>query len=580
MVAALLGVLKAGGAYVPLDASYPRERLSFMLEDSGAEVLLTQTDLAGVLRRSAAEAGDSRVRIVDVGEVWAQEGGATAVAAGAPQETDSKSTVSGSNLAYVIYTSGSTGRPKGVMVEHRQLSNYVFAAIERLRLPASASYAVVSTLAADLGHTMTFPSLVQGGQLHVLTRERASDAEALGQYFTRHAIDCLKIVPSHLEAVCGERGEGLPRQRLVLGGEAARAGLVERLVKLAGAECEIYNHYGPTEATVGAVAQQLGRGGERAERAELAGLGRPLGNVRAYVLDAEMAVCGVGEAGELYLGGAGVARGYLGRPEMTAERFVPDAVGVDGGGRLYRTGDVARMGMDGTIEFLGRVDNQIKFHGHRVELNEIRFALNRHPQVRDSSIVVTKDKNGNDIIMAYYVSRQELEPGQLREFLMESIIEETIPNVFVHLKKLPLTLNGKINYQALPTLEEARRSMKRNIVGPRTQTEETLAEIWRQVLGLESISIHDNFFELGGHSLLATRVVTRVREAFNVELPLRIIFEEPTIAGLALSVMGMEMEKESEEEIGQIIAELGMMSDEEIGEMLKQDGRQAAEKVN
>ncbi|HEY0082540.1 MAG TPA: amino acid adenylation domain-containing protein, partial [Pyrinomonadaceae bacterium] len=423
MVAALLGVLKAGGAYVPLDASYPRERLTFMLEDSGAEVLLTQTDLAGVLRRSAAEAGDSRVRIVDVGEVWSQEGVAAAVtaavAAGAPQETDYKSTVSGSNLAYVIYTSGSTGRPKGVMVEHRQLSNYVFAAIERLRLPAAASYAVVSTLAADLGHTMTFPSLVQGGQLHVLTRERASDAEALGEYFTRHSIDCLKIVPSHLEAVCGERGEGLPRRRLVLGGEAARAGLVERLVELAGAECEIYNHYGPTEATVGAVAQRLGRGGEVVERAELAGLGRPLGNVRAYVLDAEMGVCGVGEAGELYLGGAGVARGYLNRPEMTAERFIPDAVGVDKGGRLYRTGDVARMGMDGTIEFLGRVDNQIKFHGHRVELNEIRFALNRHPQVRDSSIVVTKDKNGNDIIMAYYVSRQELEAGQLREFLME-----------------------------------------------------------------------------------------------------------------------------------------------------------------
>jgi acyl carrier protein len=199
--------------------------------------------------------------------------------------------------------------------------------------------------------------------------------------------------------------------------------------------------------------------------------------------------------------------------------------------------------------------------------------------VRDSSIVVTKDKNGNDVIMAYYVSRQELEPAQLREFLMESIIEDTIPNVFVHLKKLPLTLNGKINYQALPTLEEARRSMKRNIVAPRTRTEETLAEIWSQVLGLESISIHDNFFELGGHSLLATRVVTRVREAFNVELPLRIIFEEPTVAGLALAVMGMEMEKESDEEIGQMMAELGMMSDEEIGEMLKREG-QAAEKVN
>jgi amino acid adenylation domain-containing protein len=600
MVAALLAVLKAGGAYVPLDASYPQERLSFMLEDSGAEVLLTQPELADVLRRSAAAAGEAGVQIVDIEEVWAQggmagsaasstvssaAGGVMSSAAGGRAEKENVAGgISAANLAYVIYTSGSTGRPKGVMVEHRQLSNYLWAAVERLRLPAAASYAVVSTLAADLGHTMTFPALCLGGQLHVLTRERASDAEALGEYFQRHAIDCLKIVPSHLEAVCGERGEGLPRLRLVLGGEAARAGLVERLTQLAAPECEIYNHYGPTETTVGAVAQRIGHGGGNGsggERAGLAGLGQPLGNVRAYVLDGEMRACAVGEAGELYVGGAGVARGYLDRPELTAERFVPDVMGVggEGGGRLYRTGDVGRVQADGTIEFLGRIDNQIKFHGHRVELNEIRFALNRHLQVRDSSIVVTNDKNGNAVIMAYYVSRQEIEPGQLREFLMESVIEETLPNVFVHLKKLPLTLNGKINYQALPTLEEARRSMKRNIVMPRTQTEETLAGIWNQVLGLESVSIHDNFFELGGHSLLATRVVTRVREAFNVELPLRIIFEEPTIAGLALAVMGMEMEKESDEEIGQIIAELEMMSEEELGKVLNREGH-AAEKVN
>jgi acyl carrier protein len=240
---------------------------------------------------------------------------------------------------------------------------------------------------------------------------------------------------------------------------------------------------------------------------------------------------------------------------------------------------MARRDAGGVIEFLGRVDNQVKFHGHRVELNEIRFALNRHSQVRDSSIVVTQDKNGNSILMAYYVSRQELEPGQLRDFLSESVIEETIPNVFVHLKKLPLTLNGKINYQALPTLEEARRSMKRSIVAPRTPTEETLVAIWCQVLGLETVSIHDNFFELGGHSLLATRVVTRLRESFNVEFPLRVIFEEPTVVGQALAVTRMQLESETDEDIGQLIAKLELMSDEEAREVLSREG-QAAENVN
>jgi amino acid adenylation domain-containing protein len=496
------------------------------------------------------------------------------------------------NLAYVIYTSGSTGRPKGVMIEHRQLSNYVHAAVERLRLPAGAAYATVSTFAADLGHTMIFPALSGGGALHVVTREQAAGGVELGEYLERHRVECLKIVPSHIEALCdgvmGRGGEGGSEgdeerktrvwklRRLVLGGEASRWSLIERLRRLTPG-CEIYNHYGPTETTVGAVAQLLE--GEENERAGLVGLGRPMGNMRAYVINEWMELAGVGEAGELYIGGSGVGRGYLGGAGQTAERYVPDPYSERGGERLYRTGDVARYRPDGEIEFLGRVDNQIKFHGHRVELNEIRFALNRHQQVKDSSIVVTKDKNGNDVIMAYYVSRQEIEHAQLREFLMGSVIEETIPNIFVHLKKLPLTLNGKINYQALPTLEEARRNMKRNIVAPRTPTEETLVGIWSQALGVEAVSVNDNFFELGGHSLLATRVITRIREYFNVELPLRIMFEEPTVAGLALAVTQMQLNEESDEKVERLITELKLMSADDIRRMLKQ-GTQTSENVN
>jgi amino acid adenylation domain-containing protein len=564
MVAALLGVLKAGGAYVPLDVSYPQERLSFMLEDSGAEVLLTHDRLADALPAGGA-------CVVDVAEVWS----AVADYKDA-SSTATTSEVSAANLAYIIYTSGSTGRPKGVMVEHRQLSNYLWAAIERLRLPAAASYAVVSTLAADLGHTMTFPALCLGGQLHVLTRERASDAEALGEYFRRHAIDCLKIVPSHLEAVCGERGEGLPRLRLVLGGEAARAGLVERLTQLAAPECEIYNHYGPTETTVGAVAQRIGHGGGNGsggERAVLAGLGQPLGNVRAYVLDGEMRACAVGEAGELYVGGAGVARGYLDRPELTAERFVPDVMGVggEGGGRLYRTGDVGRVQADGTIEFLGRIDNQIKIRGFRIEVGEIENALASHPSVSEAVVTAREDVPGQKRLIAYVVGARHprlAATSELRRHLQERLPDYMVPTAFVTLDALPLTPNGKVDRRALPPPDATRAALSAGYVEPQSAAQQVMAEIWADVLGVERVGLEDNFFELGGHSLLATQVISRVREALQCELPLRKLFETPTVAGLVEHVGEQLGGAEVVEEVARTFNELKNLSDEEVRMLL------------
>jgi amino acid adenylation domain-containing protein len=566
LVVGMLGILKAGGAYVPLEPAQPVERLRHMLEDVRAPVILTQQRLFDTLPEN-----DARVVCIDAD--WAE------IALRSPDNTRSNATAG--NLVYLIFTSGSTGRPKGVAVEHRQLVNYLKGVQERLELPRGGSYATVSTFAADLGHTMIFPALCLGGTLHIISQERASDPGALADYFERHPIDCLKIVPSHFEALLAwaHPEQLMPRQRLVLGGEASRREMVLNLRKIAPA-CEIHNHYGPTETTVGVITHHL-CGKDENVPVENVPLGRPLANTKIYLLDGRGRTVATGVLGELHIGGAGVARGYFNRPELTAERFVPDPFSREPGARLYSSGDVARYWPDGDIEFAGRVDNQVKFHGFRVELEELRNALNCHPQVRDSVVVVARDTNETDCLVAYYVGRQELEVGELRGFLLQSIIEETLPNIFVHLKKLPLTLNGKVNLSALPALAEARQRQTRNYVTPRTPTEKDVARICAEILGVEQVGIHDNFFELGGHSLLATRVITRLRETFQVELPLRTLFEAPTVEGLALAITQMQVEDEDAEEMARLIEEIKILPGEAeatgaLSEAVGREGRKSA----
>jgi acyl carrier protein len=267
-------------------------------------------------------------------------------------------------------------------------------------------------------------------------------------------------------------------------------------------------------------------------------VGKPAANAQIYVLDDDLKPVAENVLGEMYLTGDGLARGYLKRATLTAEKFIDNP--FTPGQRMYRTGDLARWLPNGIIEYVGRKDGQVKYHGHRVELNEIKRALNRHPQIRDSVVVVARDKTGNDAMVAYYVSRQELDSAELHQFLTGSIIEETIPNVFVHLRKLPLTLNGKLNLRALPTLDEVKQRAQHTYVAPRNQIEEQLAEIWKQVFGVERVGIHDNFFELGGHSLIATQVIGRVRQALHTELLVRSVFEAPTIAELAAAIAKLE----------------------------------------
>jgi len=521
MLVAVLAVWKAGGAYVPLDPAYPSDRLAFVLADAGLRAVLTRSSLRG-------ELGFLDVECLCLDELMGEPGSA----ASGPEPL-------AGNLAYVIYTSGSTGRPKGVAVEHRHLASYLAGVLERMALPPGASHATVSTLAADLGNTVVFAGLVAGGTVHVISQERLADGESLGEHFDRHGVDVLKIVPSHLSALlAAARPErALPRRLLILGGEATSWELLDRVRSLAPG-CRVLNHYGPTETTVGVLALDAD---EADRRAATLPLGRPIRGARVHLLDRRGGLVPLGVPGEVHIGGAGVSRGYLGRPGLTAERFVPDPFGGGAGGRLYRTGDLARRLPDGTIEFLGRIDHQIKVRGFRVELGEIEAALRSHPAVGEAVVAAWEEAPGGKALAAYVVPREDasLDPVELRAFLGRVLPDYMVPPRFVRLDALPLTPNGKIDRSALPAPERepAAATGDPGAPGaPRTIVEEVVAGIWTEVLGVGAVGPRDDFFALGGHSLLAMRVISRTRQAFRVELPMRSLFDRPTLEGLAGTV--------------------------------------------
>lgn len=535
MLVGLLGILKAGAAYVPLEPGQPPERLALLLADVQTPVVLTQERFDGVFAAARAQ-----IICLDRDcSVMARE-----------SDKNLRREATGKHLVYVMYTSGSTGRPKGVAVEHRQLLNYLYAIRARLELPSPASFAALSTFAADLGHTTVFPALCWGGCLHIVSAERAFTPEALAEYFNRQPIDCLKIVPSHLAALLtwAHPAQVLPRQRLILGGEASTWEMLETVQTLAP-ECRIYNHYGPTEATVGTLAWQVEHRAGRRQTGPLP-LSRPLANMQGYVLDAYLQPMPVGVPGELCLAGAGLARGYLHDSRLTAARFVPHPHSTTAGARLYKTGDRGRFLPDGSIEFLGRFDQQVKLRGFRIELGEIETVLSQHPGVREVVVVTRQDTPGNTRLVAYVVPNQQQVPTveELRRMGQAQLPDYMVPAAFAFLKAWPLTANGKVNRQALPVPESIAAQPAELFVAPRTAVEEVLASIWSEVLGREQVSIHDDFFALGGHSLLAIQVLSRVRQAFRIEVPPRHLFTAPTVAGLA------EMLRKHEARPGQVAA--------------------------
>jgi amino acid adenylation domain-containing protein len=523
-IVGLLGVLKAGGAYVPLNFEHPAARLAHQLAETNAPVLLTESGVSDRLPRF-----DGVVLQVDDRESL---GAAPDVGPDPVNEPD--------DLVYVMYTSGSTGLPKGVAVTHRNLAAYATGILDRLELSGTdgASFAAVSALSTDLGNTSVFAALLGGGTLHLVSPADAMDGARFAEYSRKRRIDVLKITPSHLRAILDAGGPAgvLPRRWLVLGGEALPWELLER-VRSASPTCRIINHYGPTEATVGSCAFEAGSAEPRGRTVPI---GRPLPGDRVYVVDRRLRLLPVGVPGELCIGGVGVARGYVEQPEQTAERFLPDPFAAGGSEQIYRTGDRVRMLADGNVEFLGRVDDQVKIHGHRVEPSEIEVVLSGHPSVRQCAVVALDAGEGEKHLVAYVAQSGRIASEELQSFARAALPVHMVPARFVALDALPLTASGKIDRRSLPDPGEDTGA---EYVAPRTPLEEALAAIWQDLLGVERVGVHDDFFALGGHSLLATQAVIRIRSAIG-DVPLHSLFNAPTVAALAESIVAAEQEAE------------------------------------
>jgi amino acid adenylation domain-containing protein len=550
MIVGLLGILKAGGCYVPLIPDNPKARLAHQLAETGAPVILTEEKHLNQLPEFK-------------GKIICLDRDKALLAAAA--ETNPAASSLPDDLVYVIYTSGSTGIPKGVAVRHSNLVNYSYFICRRLQLenhPQGLNFATVSTISADLGNTCIFPSLISGGRLHVIGYETAMSPALFAEYASQHPVDVLKITPSHLATLLSSGQAALPQKYLVLGGEATRWDLIERIRK--SSRCAIFNHYGPTEATVGCCTFSVDQTDVSQWEPASVPVGRPIANDQVYILDSQMNPVPVGVAGELCAGGAGLALGYLNQPEQTAERFVRNPFSDDPNSRLYRTGDLARFLPDGSIEFLGRIDQQVKIRGFRVEPAEIENVLKRHPSVKQAVVVPYDDKTGEKRLAAYFTGRSR--PEELRAFLAQELPDYMVPAAFVPIDSLPITANGKLDVKALPSPEQ--QPAAREMVAPRNSDEEKLVEIWQGILKLDRVGVTDDFFELGGHSLLATQIISRIRDRFRVQMPLHVFLQNPTIASLASQIGQCPVIESEQEEMARLLQEIEGMSEEEAEKLL------------
>jgi amino acid adenylation domain-containing protein len=548
MVVSLLAILKAGGAYVPLDPQYPQERLCFMLKDAGASLLLTQESLSQRL-------SEHQVRILCLDRSL--------------QEIEEQSVenpvveVTTDNLAYVIYTSGSTGIPKGVMVSHRSISHHLLFRQSAFPLLASDRFLHKASFSFDISVWEIFGTLLSGAQLVLADAGRQGDSSYLVRLMAQQQITVAHFGPSMLTVVLEEAELSRCRslRRVFCGGEALTRQLEERFFERL--EAELYQQYGPTETTVDVTFWRCERE-KREERGRRIPIGRAMWNTQVYILDERMEIVPVGMAGEMYVGGESLARGYLRRGDITAERFIPDPYGVEAGSRLYRTGDVARYLPTGEIEYVGRADYQVKIRGFRIELGEIEAALSTHPSVSECVAIVRGDSSGGQRLIGYVVLREgenEVEESEIKEQLRRRVPEYMIPSRIVKLEQMPLTPNGKVDRKRLP--EPGVEQRGREYEEPRTDVEKAIAEMCEELLGVERVGINDDFFELGGHSLLAMQLISRVRERFSIDLPLQRLFISPNIENLAVLVEEAILASSDPEELDQMLDLLESLDDEE-----------------
>lgn len=510
---AMLGILKSGACYLPIDSDIPEERINYVLQDAGVKIMISSSST----QLPDLQAGVQTVLVDDY------------IISSQSADNPVRKPLA-HHLAYVIYTSGSTGRPKGVMIEHRSLVDYYYGLIHRIRIEECRSFALASSPATDLGNTVIYASLLSGATLHILSRESLGKAARLRNYFHQHSIDCLKIVPSHWQALCSEEEALLlPGKLLMFGGETLKLELVEQ-IRLQKSPCRIVNHYGPTETTIGKLLHEVK---DTISYDKTIPVGRPFSNTRVYVLSADMQPCPAGVAGQLYIAGDGLARGYLNNEELTAQKFIRNPFEQQES-LMYATGDLVKWSADGNIYFIGRADNQVKIRGYRVEPGEIETVLEQSDQVNQAAVLTLQDGQGQNALAAYIVPRPDYDRQALLYYLQKKLPDYMIPASVMELESLPLTANGKINRKVLAALQGPASLLSEQYKAPRNAAEAKLVEIWQEVLEIEQVGIDDNFFELGGHSLLAVRLVSAMRKGLGVEFSIGDIFDYPSVSQLAM----------------------------------------------
>jgi amino acid adenylation domain-containing protein len=545
MVVALLAILKAGGAYVPLDPAFPRDRLAFMIEDSGMRLILTESRLVATVPAGGID-------MVCLDTLPRVELAAAPTARAASTE----------DLAYVLYTSGSTGQPKGVQIPHRAVVNFLTSMQREPGLRPADTVLALTTLSFDIAGLELFLPLVTGAKVVVASREDVIDGQRLAKLMAASRVSVAQATPAAWRMLLESGWQGGKSLKILCGGEAIPPDLAERLLGCCG---ELWNMYGPTETTIWSTTCRLNAGVPIT-------IGRPIANTEIFILDVRQQPVPVGVLGELYIGGDGLARGYHNRPELTAEKFVRHPFNPVPGARLYRTGDLARYRTDGSIEFQGRIDHQVKIRGFRIELGEIESVLCQHSSVRQAVVMARGEASGNRRLVAYLVGESPAPTvTELQEHLRRKLPEYMVPGAFVFLEKFPLTNNGKINRQSLPEPEQERPELAAAYVAPRTGIESTLAGIWSEVLEIERIGVHDHFFELGGHSLLAVRTISRIRQQLEVDMPLSTLFDAPTVAELAVKVFELQAGKLDGQDLARLLEEIELESLTEEGDRPGED---------